>query len=229
MFDAFMISAGFTRSRSDVCMYHKGDRDNKVIVLVYVDDIIVASKHDTLLDEFYTTMSARFQIESDALHYYVGMQITIDVGASASINQSNYINRICKRADVSVNKKIITPMSAQRHDRMTRQMSPSDDDAHDQEMMTSYRSNVSSIMCAAVHSRPDVTYSANLAARFTPNPGEKHGESVTRIFQYLMNTTDKHIIYTRSSDVHKRNQLVCYVITSHADSDDLRTTVGYVI
>ena len=86
MFDAFMISAGFTRSRSDVCMYHKGDRDNKVIVLVYVDDIIVASKHDTLLDDFYTTMSARFQIESDSLHYYVGMQITIDVGqAQASI------------------------------------------------------------------------------------------------------------------------------------------------
>ncbi len=35
--------------------------------------------------------------------------------------------------------------------------------------------------------------------------------------------------YTRSSDMHKRNQLVCYVDTSHADSDDLRTTVGYVI
>jgi len=46
----------------------------------------------------------------------------------------------------------------------TIQMSPSDTDAHDQEMMTTYRSNVSSIMYAAVHSRPDVTYSANLAA-----------------------------------------------------------------
>ena len=105
----------------------------------------------------------------------------------------------------------------------------SDDDAHDQEMMTTYRSNVSSIMYAAVHSRPDVKYSANLVARFMSNPGEKHGESVTRIFQYLINTTDKHITYTRPSDVHKRNQLVCYVDTSHADSDDLRTTVGYVI
>ena len=31
-------------------------------------------------------------------------------------------------------------------------MSPSDADAHDQEMMTTYRSNVSSIMYAAVHS-----------------------------------------------------------------------------
>ena len=71
--------------------------------------------------------------------------------------------------------------------------SPSDNDKHDQEMMTTYRSNVSFIMYAAVHSRLDVTYSANLAARSMFNPGEKHGESVTRIFQHLMNTTDKYI------------------------------------
>jgi len=91
-----VISVGFARSKPDICLYHKGNRDNKVIALVYADDIIVASKHDTLLDEFYTTMSARFQIESDPLHYYVGMQIMIDAGTCGSIDQSNYFDHICK-------------------------------------------------------------------------------------------------------------------------------------
>jgi len=44
-----------------------------------------------------------------------------------------------------------------------------------------------------------------------------------------MNATDKHITYRRPSDMHKHNQLVCYVDTSRADSDELRTPVGYVI
>jgi hypothetical protein len=35
---------GFTRSKSDVCMYYQGDKEHKTIILLYVDDIIIASK-----------------------------------------------------------------------------------------------------------------------------------------------------------------------------------------
>jgi hypothetical protein len=40
---------------------------------------------------------------------------------------------------------------------------------------------------------------------------------------------DKSIQYTKPTDKAMINQLVLYVDASHADSDNLRTTIGYVI
>jgi hypothetical protein len=120
-------------------------------------------------------------------------------------------------------------MPTSKQERMSIRMSPTQDDDRDENMMTTYRSNVSSIMYAAVHSRPGVTFAANLAARYMSNPGKGHATSVVRIFQYLSNTMHKSIEYKQPTDVSEQNQLVCYVDSSHADSDDLRTTVGYII
>ena len=46
---------------------------------------------------------------------------------------------------------------------------------------------------------------------------------------YTINTMDKSIQYTKPTDKAMINQLVLYVDASHADSDNLRTTIGYVI
>ena len=217
----------FTRSKSDVCVYYQGDREHKIIILLYVDDIIIASKQDVLLDKAVSDLCAHFKMESETLHYYIGMEVHVDVGVSARLTQENYIKRICKRAMVTVNASIKTPMSTVC--KLTKDMSPGEGEMKNEEFVSTYRSHVSSIMYAAIQSRPDVTYPTNLAARFMSNPGMKHEEAVQRIFQYLHNTADKSIVYTKQSDELMTNKLVCYVDTSHADSDDLRTTCGYIV
>lgn len=40
-FSQFMLLLGFTQSKSDYSLFHKGARDNYVALLVYVDDIII--------------------------------------------------------------------------------------------------------------------------------------------------------------------------------------------
>ena len=42
--NAFILSLGFTRCHSDVCVYYKGDRNNKCILVIYVDDIIIMTR-----------------------------------------------------------------------------------------------------------------------------------------------------------------------------------------
>jgi hypothetical protein len=58
--DAFIIEQGFTRSKSDVCLYFKGNEEMKIILLMYVDDIIVASKQNELLADIKDRISKRF-------------------------------------------------------------------------------------------------------------------------------------------------------------------------
>jgi hypothetical protein len=221
--DEHIRSMGFTRSKSDVCVYFKGDRANKMIMMIYVDDIIIASKHDALLEETTQLIKSRFNMESDALHYYVGMQIAFnDTNNTVKVCQTNYIKRICQR----VNKTSVTSMSTPM---TTSNKLRKEENEQDEPMFTEYRSHVSSIMYAALLSRPDVTYPTNVCARYMGNPGQQHMNAVMRIYEYLYSTADKVIQYKQPDEPEMVNRLVCYVDTSHADSDDLRTTCGYII
>jgi hypothetical protein len=166
--DTVIRAMGFTRSKSDVCVYYQSDREHKIIILLYVDDIIIASKHDMLLDTTVRQLCQSFQMESDTLHYYIGMEVRVNVGVSTHLSQENYIKRICKRAAVSINMSVKTPMAT--GPKLTKNMSLGEGEKENDDYITTYRSNVSSIMYAAIQSRPDVTYPTNLSARFMTNP-----------------------------------------------------------
>jgi hypothetical protein len=172
MLDTHIRSMGFTRSKSDVCVYYKGDRENKVIMMIYVDDIIIASKHETLLHQTTHAIQTRFSMESDALHYYVGMQITFNnTNNSVTVCQTNYIKRMCQCVQMTDVTTMMTPMTTTNKLRR-------EDSEQDESQVTTYRSHVSSIMYAALLARPDVTYAANVCARYMSNPGQKHMDAV---------------------------------------------------
>ena len=47
---------GFTQSKSDYSLFYAGKGKNFVAILVYVDDIIVASKFDSVISRVKTTL-----------------------------------------------------------------------------------------------------------------------------------------------------------------------------
>ena len=65
MIDKFIISMGFIRSRSDVCLYFRGDQATKVMIVIHVDDIITAVKQDAHLKQMITQLKAKFPMEHD--------------------------------------------------------------------------------------------------------------------------------------------------------------------
>ena len=66
MIDKFIISMGFPRSRFDVCLYFRADQATKVMIVIYVDDIIIAAKQDAHLKQVITQLTAKFPMEHDA-------------------------------------------------------------------------------------------------------------------------------------------------------------------
>jgi len=190
--------------------------------MIYVDDVIIAAKQSDHLARVIHQMKQRFPMEDDPLHYYVGMEITLNEKYTR-VCQANYIKRVFKRANIASRATIVTPMCTQN--KLTTNFVTCDD----ADRITTYRSKVSSLMYAAVLSRPDLAYATNVTARFMCDPGTKHEEAVDRINQYANNTADKYIEYKMPTDASKVNELECFVDTSHADSVDLRTTVGYAI
>ena len=51
-----MLSNGFTQSKADPCLYMKKETNGSSIILgLYVDDMLIARKHDTSLQELKST------------------------------------------------------------------------------------------------------------------------------------------------------------------------------
>ena len=84
------------------------------------------------------------------------------------------------------------------------------------------------------NSRPDIQYAVHQCARFSHDPGKKHGNAVKKIVRYLLGTRDKWLEFTSDNKMG----LSCYVDADYAglwkyESDQdpvcVRSRTGYVL
>lgn len=220
-------SMGFNRSQSDVCLYFRGGKEDKVLLVVYVDDVIIGSANQALRDSVKDQIKKRFKMQSDKLHYYIGIQITQTSLYQVRLQQTKYLNKIFERSHATVKESVVTPMS--KGIKYTTKMCPKTDAERELMEHADYRSGVSSLMYAALLTRPDFTYPTNVTARFMNDPGILHNEALLRIFQYAKNTSDKFIQYDRMTCTELMNKMICFVDASHADTEELKTSCGFLI
>ncbi len=67
-----LLSAGFTQSRVDKCLFIR----HNCVVVVYVDDCLIFSKDDAVLDSLINHLGSKFRITSDIdVGAYLGLDI----------------------------------------------------------------------------------------------------------------------------------------------------------
>ncbi|GJZ72565.1 hypothetical protein Tco_0636711 [Tanacetum coccineum] len=98
----------------------------------------------------------------------------------------------------------------------------------DEEMLgpeVPYLSAIGALLFLASHTRPDISFSLNLLARYNSCPTRRHWNGVKQIFHYLQGTKDMGLYYTISSE---RN-LVCFADAGYmSDPHTGRSQTGYV-
>ena len=104
-----------------------------------------------------------------------------------------------------------------------------------------YLSIIGSLLHISQVSRPDISHSTGLLARFGSCPSMQHHEAALRVVAYLYSTRDRVIRYQRHADRDQRD--IPYILTYQAGKDDLhvfcdadfaggkdsaRSTTGYI-
>jgi len=85
-----------------------------------------------------------------------------------------------------------------------------------------YHEAVGALNWAALATRPDITFTVVMVARFAANPGPAHWEAVKRIFCYLLGTHDLWLTYGEAS-----NPLEGYADADGSMAEDRRAISGY--
>jgi hypothetical protein len=102
---------GFSASKADtsLCFYNKGGVS--IYMLIYVDDIVVASSSDQAVDALLRDLGMAFALKDlGELHYFLGIEVKRDQ-KGVILSQEKYANELLARLHMKDCKTVDTPLS----------------------------------------------------------------------------------------------------------------------
>lgn len=187
-----MNSLGFNQSKSDNCLYFNFEREC-ILVVVYVDDIVIASKSLNRVNEFKASITTRFEAKDmGELTSVLGVEIDYsrDKG-TMSISQEVYIERVLEQFGFKESRPVGSP--SQPGQRLTSSGIETDS--------CSFRQAVGSLMYCMLLTRPDLAYPVSEVSRFVEKPTQEHWNALKRIFKYLRGSSNCVLKYARGTEV----------------------------
>ncbi|GKA00569.1 putative ribonuclease H-like domain-containing protein [Tanacetum coccineum] len=186
----YLLNNRFHRGQIDKTLFIKRQKDDILLVQVYVDDIIFGSTKKELSIEFEKLMHDKFQMSSmGELTFFLGLQVQ-QKHDGIFISQDKYVAEILKKFDFATVKTASTPMEPNK-------ALVIDEEAKDVDVHL-YRSMIGSLMYLTA-SRPDITFVVCVCARFQVTPKTSHLNAVKRIFRYLKGQPKLGLLYPKDS------------------------------
>ncbi|GJZ75298.1 retrovirus-related pol polyprotein from transposon TNT 1-94 [Tanacetum coccineum] len=152
----FLLKSGYKRGTIDKTLFIKKDKNDILLVQVYVDDIIFGSTKRSWCDKFEALMKSRFQMSSmGELTFFLGLQVRQNED-DIFISQDKYVAEILKKFDFANVKTASTLIETQKP--LTNDEEAADVDVH------LYRSMIGSLMYLNA-SRPDIMFAVYACSR----------------------------------------------------------------
>ena len=179
----------------DPCLYMLDDKDTGVFsfILLYVDDLIIASNSVTHMLSIKRKLNAEYDMKDlGELDYCLGLSFARDrVARTIAIGQEHYIKATLEQFDMSKSWTVKTPGDSNIN--LTKDQCPTSNEAKAEMITIPYREAIGCLLYIMCCTRPDIAFAVNTCARFMGNPGMEHWKAVGRIMRYLKGTMKKSI------------------------------------
>ena len=224
-FHSVVTSYGFVENKVDQCIYCKVSGRKFIFLILYVDDILLASSDLGLLHETKRMLSNNFDMKDlGEASFVLGIEIHRNRSCrSLGLSQRAYVDRVLERFSMQLCKPGIAPVC--KGDKLSLAQCPQSDIEKAQMKNIPYASALGSIMYAQVCTRPDIAFATGLLGRYQSNPGHDHWVAAKKVMRYLKRTKDYMLIYKHVQDL----QLVGYSDSDFAGcQDEKKSTTGYI-
>ncbi|WVZ81518.1 hypothetical protein U9M48_028885 [Paspalum notatum var. saurae] len=214
--DTSLHELGFTRSKCEHGLYVRGAEASRLVVGVYVDDLIITGEINKEIDSFKLQMKKLFKMSDlGPLSYYLGIEVKQGV-RGIELRQSAYALKLLEKAGLSGCNACATPMDV-RLKLSKASMSPLEDDP------TMYCSIIGSLWC----STPDLSFSVGYLSRFMEGPRKDHMAAVKHPLCYVAGTINYGLWYSGGGGGEIR--LLGYSDSDLAgDVNDRKSTTGLI-
>ena len=213
-----LINYGLKRSDVDRCLYSKNDKEKITLLLIYVDDIAIASNDDQFIQYPKNRLSKKFVVKDlGDMSKFLGIRITQSEDYIA-IDQELLITETLEHHKMTECNPIATPAEVEKETERI------DENLDNLPESYPFRALVGSLNYIANVSRPDITFAVNKLSRKLERPTIKDWIAAKRVLRYLKGTKTAKIQYMKNG----RNTLELYSDADFAGSKEKKSTSGFV-
>lgn len=215
----YLLSLGFIQSQADPCVFVYRNKDEIILVGIYVDDIITIGKGKSV-DHFRSNLRSHFGItEGGPLEWYLGISFTQSPDYSIIVDQRQYIKQKLSEFNEFIGRGgVSTPLPTDYQKLL--QM------AENEDVDTSsfpYRKIVGSLMYAMLGTRPDLATAVSVVCKYLDKPKPTHVKLVQHILKYLCTHQDYQLKFQNYGSII----LTGYVDAGYANDHEYKSRSGY--
>ncbi|XP_017542544.1 uncharacterized mitochondrial protein AtMg00810-like isoform X1 [Pygocentrus nattereri] len=187
----------------------------RIILLMWVDDLIIAASADTIVRDVEEMLKRRFKMKDmGPLKHFLGSDFNCSDG-EIKMTQKRHIEKMLARFEMSECKPRSTPSEQKLH-------FDNDGDVIDP---TGYREIVGSLIYIMTCTRPDLSWIVSKLSQHLAGPKQQHWTAAKHLLRYLKGTMGQELNYRKCE---KSLQLEGYRDADWAaDKNDRRSTTGY--
>jgi histone deacetylase 1/2 len=200
-----------------ILLYSSTTRGVTIFMLIYVDDIVVASSSEKAVNALLHDLGVDFALmDLGELHYYLGIEVK-KVHDGIILSQEKYANDLLHHVNMQICKTVDTPLS------VSDKLSITDGEVLSGDDSTNYMSIFGALQYIEL-TRPDIALSINKVCQFLYAPTTVHWSDVKHILRYLCGTIFLGLRLSKSSST---------IVSAFSDADwagypdDSRSTGGF--
>lgn len=219
-FHQFIIKLGFERSENDQCLYIKANGEEKLFIILYVDDMLVIGQKLSEIEMIKRSLMHEFEMtDMGETRCFLGIDIERNIEQRyLRISQRNYLASLLRRFGMEDCKPAATPI-----EHRLRLNKGSENERTDKP----YRELVGCLSYVAHSSRPDLCAAVNFFSQLQSCPTDEHWTYLKRILRYVKGTIDVGLEF--HGDDNKAALEVFTDADWGNDINDRRSMSGYII
>lgn len=178
---------------SDYSLFTQLVKTSFIALLVYVDDILIASNDPTAVAELKKFLDSKFKLKDlGAIKYFLGIKIARSI-VGITLCQRKYALEILEDSDMLASKVLKFPV--EQNIKLS---------SNEGTLMTNpsvYRRLIGRLIYLTI-TRPDIAYSVQKLRQYMDKPRDNHFKAVVRVLQYIKGILGQGILLSALSKIH---------------------------
>ena len=216
-------SLGYVPNPKDICVFNKSVEGVQCTITLHVDDLMVTSVNEKLIDEVmdmlrlkYEREDAKLEVKEGKIHNYLGMTFDFTMKGKVYLTMKKYISELL--VFTSVKSHCATPATEQLYVIIE---SPS----LSVEKAEYFHSVVAKLLYLAKRVRPDLLTAVGFLSKRTRMPTEHDLTKLERVLRYLNGTSDLGLTLCPKRDL----SILSSIDASYAVHNDMKSQTGVTI
>ncbi|KAL2472328.1 cysteine-rich RLK (RECEPTOR-like protein kinase) 8 [Abeliophyllum distichum] len=205
-----------TKGNSDYSLFVKKSDSSFIALLVYVDDVILASDNILEIDRLKNFLHEKFTIKDlEQLKYFLGLEVARSKNG-ITLYQRKYVLDILEDTGLTGAKPVAFPMKS------TLKLSANDTNLY--QVPSGYRRLIGRLLYLTL-TRPDLAYSVQVLSQFLAKPAVSHHQAAIRVLRYLKATPGQGLFFPSSLDLYLKG----FSNSDWAGCVERRSVTGFAI